>query len=168
MENENEEELSFKAVIQIIGANPYIFVPDNILKEIFIRAGKDRGPIPIYGKINGKDYRQTLVKYKGLWRLYINTGMLSHSPEHIGETVSMTINHDTRDRSIIPHPKLIAALNENPEAKKTFDELSVSRKNEIIRYIYHLKSEESKDQNIKRAVSFLLGKERFVGRDHPV
>jgi len=40
-------------------------------------------------------------------------------------------------------------------------------KKEIVRYIAHLKKEESVDKNIKKALLFLTGKERFIGRDKP-
>ena len=45
-----------KAEIQIIGVNPYIFLPDAVLSEIFKQAGKDKGPIQIKGTINGQPY----------------------------------------------------------------------------------------------------------------
>ncbi|HUC83166.1 MAG TPA: hypothetical protein VMR70_19810 [Flavisolibacter sp.] len=67
----------FKARIEIIGINPFVFVPDVILNALFQKAGVQKGPIPICGTINDKFYQQTLVRYQGSWRLYINTTMLS-------------------------------------------------------------------------------------------
>ncbi len=157
----------FKSKIEIIGANPFVFVPTKILKSIFDQAGKDKGHIPIYGTINSKFYRQTLVKFKGAWRLYINTTMLKNSPKRIGETIELTIEFDPSDRSIKPHPKLEKALKNNKEAKIKFDSLSPSRKHEIVRYISFLKTEESIDRNVKKAIAYLLEKGRFVGRDKP-
>lgn len=157
----------FKAEINIIGINPFVFVPGNILQDIFKQAGKDKGHIPVRGTINGKGYQQTLVKYSGDWRLYINTSMLSNSPKRIGETVEVAIELDPADRTIESHPKLVKALEENPGAKSVFDNLPPSRQKEIIRYISFLKSEESIDRNVNKAIDFLLGKGRFVGRDKP-
>jgi hypothetical protein len=74
----------FQATIDIIGINPFVFIPENILKDIFKQAGKEKGPIPVKGTINAKPYKQTLVKFKGYWRLYINTTMLKNSPNRIG------------------------------------------------------------------------------------
>lgn len=71
------------------------------------------------------------------------------------------------DRSIPMHPKLKQALFANQQAKRVFDQLSSSRQKEIIRYISFLKTEESVERNISRAIGFLLEKERFVGRDSP-
>ena len=43
--------LSFKANIEIIGINPYVLLPDKVLLALFKQAGKDKGPIPVKGKI---------------------------------------------------------------------------------------------------------------------
>lgn len=117
-----EKTHKFNAIIDIIGINPFVFVPDEILIEIFKQFGKNNGHIPIKGEVNGKVFKQTLVKYKGSWNL-------------------------------------------NPRAKTVFNNLSKSGKNEIVRYISHLKTEESIDRNINKAIDFLHGKGRFVGRD---
>lgn len=158
---------SFKATIEIIGINPFVFVPESILAAIFKQAAKDKGKIPIRGKINDLPYKQTLVKYNGNWRLYINTTMLKNSPKRIGEFITLTIEFDPSDRGIKPHPKLIKALNAHSEAKIVFDGLRPSLQLEIVRYIANLKTEQSIDRNIIKAIDFLLGKARFVGRDKP-
>jgi hypothetical protein len=156
---------SFNAAIDIIGINPFVFVPDPILKELFREFGKDKGPIPVKGTINGKAYQQTLVRFAGEWRLYINTKMLSKSPERIGEQVEVSIEPDFSDRTIHPHPKLVQALKDNSRANTVFESLAPSLQNEIVRYIANLKTEASVDKNVLKAINFLLGKERFIGRD---
>ena len=157
----------FKAAIEVIGVNPFVPVPDRVLKSIFKQAGKDKGHIPIRGTINDTPYRQTLIRFKGSWRLYINTTMLKRSPKRIGETIVIAVEFDPADRTIKPHQKLANALEDNPEAKAKFESLPPSRRNEIVRYISFLKTEESIDRNVTKAIKFLLGKERFVGRDKP-
>ena len=157
----------FKADINIIGINPFVFVPEPILNGLFEQAGRERGKIPVRGMVNNVPYKQTLVKYAGEWRLYINTSMLKGSPERIGETLELTIEFDPVDRTLQPHPKLVCALAENRAAQEIFDQLAPSMKQEIIRYIANLKTEESIDRNVIRAVDFLLGKARFIGRDKP-
>jgi hypothetical protein len=157
----------FKAIIEIIGANPFVFIPDDILEGIFKQSDRNKGPIPVKGTINNNPYKQTLMKFKCLWRLYINTIMLKDSPKRIGEEIELTIVFDPTKRTIAPNKKFVKALEDNIEAKKIFDGLSPSRKHEIVRYISSLKTEESIDKNIAKAIDFLLGKGRFVGRDNP-
>lgn len=155
----------FDAKIEIIGMNPFVFVPDSVLADLFREFGKDKGPVPVKGTINGNPYQQTLVRYAGEWRLYINTKMLPKSPERIGEKIEIGIELDLSDRTIHPHPKLIQALKENSRANAVYESLAPSLQNEIVRYIANLKTEASVDRNVIKAIDFLLGKERFIGRD---
>ncbi len=157
----------FKSELNIIGVNPFVFVPDAILHQLFKQAGKEKGHIPITGTINDKPYKQTLVKYLGEWRLYINTTMLRNSPQRIGELIDITISYDSESREIKTPEKFTKALNENPAAKAVFNNLPASRKLEIVRYLSKLKTEEAREKNIERAIHFLLGKERFIGRAKP-
>lgn len=156
---------NFKAELKIIGVNPFVFVPEKILLQIFKKAGRDKGPIPIKGAMNGKPYKQTLVKYSGEWRLYINTTMLKNSPKHVGETIDVAVDYDAENRAIKMPEAFAKALNSNKIAKTVFDNLPASRRTEIVRYIANLKTDEARERNIQRAINFLLGKERFVGRD---
>lgn len=157
----------FKATLEKIGINPFVFVPEEILGKIFEQAGKAKGHIPVWGKVNGEDYKQTLLRFKGAWRLYINTSMLKNSPQRIGEMLNITIQFDPVDRIFTPDNKLMEALNENPAAKLVFENLTPSKQKEIIRYISFLKSEESIKRNVEKTIGFLLGKNRFIGRDKP-
>lgn len=93
--------------------------------------------------------------------------MLKNSPKRNGETIEITVKFDSSDRSITPHPKFVVALENNPKAKLVFESLSPSRQHEIGRCISNLKTEESVERNIIRAINFLLGKELFVGRERP-
>lgn len=159
--------ITFKASIEIIGVNPFVFLPDKVLKAVFKQAGKDKGPIPVNGSIDGYLYTQTLVRYRGHWRLYINGPMLKASGKKVGDRTTLSIAFDPGERTISMHPKLNDALIANPKAKAAFDQLPPSRKKEIVRYISFLKTESSVDKNVARAIAFLLGKERFVGREKP-
>lgn len=159
--------LKFNADIEIIGINPYVFVPEEILLEIFRQAAKNKGHIPVNGTVNEKPYRQTLVKYSGHWRLYINTSMLKNSPKRVGETIEVSIRFDPESREIEAPQAFLKALNANTDASTVFNRLPASRKFEIVRYLARIKTEKVLEYNIARAINFLQGKERFVGRENP-
>ncbi len=90
---------TFTAELEIIGINPFVFVPSNVLNAVMEQAGKDKSPIPVRGTINGIAFQQALVRYAGAWRF--------------GETVRLAIAFDPTDRSIIPHPAWVEALAQN-------------------------------------------------------
>jgi Domain of unknown function (DUF1905) len=157
----------FSAEIEIIGVNPFVYLPDNVLKFIFNQAKKEKGKIPVKIKIDGHEFPQTLIKYSGQWRLYLNTPMRKSANKDVGDKAKFEIWFDPQERIIQAHPKFIKALKESKEAKKIFDSLRPSLQLEIIRYLSFLKTEESLDRNVMKAVNFLLGKQRFIGRDKP-
>jgi hypothetical protein len=158
----------FTAKIEIIGINPFVFLPDEALENLFAQAGKSKGKIPVKMKIDGHLFTQTLVKYAGRWRLYLNMPMRKAAGKDIGDSAAFEIEYDPADRSIPIHDKLAKALTKNKEAKKVFNALSPSLQAEFSRYLGALKTEESVDRNVVKAINFLLGKERFIGRDKPV
>lgn len=93
--------------------------------------------------------------------------MLKDSPKKTGQVVEIKIRHDHHPRTITIPPEFESALKKNKTAKTTFDQLSPSRQKEIVRYLASLKTTASLKKNILRALNFLEGKERFVGREKP-
>ncbi len=163
--NKVKDTYKFTAILQLIGINPYVLIPENILSNIFIEAGRSKGKIPVCGFINELPYRQTLLKFKGEWRLYVNIKMLPDSPKRIGETINVAIGIDSEDRSIKIHPKFAEALNNDIKAQKQFEALTPSLQKEIIRYLSFLKREESITKNVALAIGFLRGENKFVARN---
>jgi len=158
---------SFSAEIFIIGINRYVLLPENILHYLFKKAGKEKGSIPVYLIINKQKFIQHLVKYSGSWRLYLNTPMRKAAGKDVGDIISIRIDFDAEQR-ITPMPaELEIALRKNKEAKRNFDMLPPSRQKEFSRYINNLKTEASVTRNVEKAINFLLGKERFIGRYQP-
>ncbi len=115
-------------------------------------------------KIGKYDFIQNLVKYSGKWRLYLNTPMRNAAGKDVGDIIDIQIDFDAKPRIIPMHPKLKNAFKENLSAKKAFEKLSPSRQKEILRYINFLKTEESVDKNIQRAVDHLINNKPFIGR----
>ena len=157
----------FSAKIEIIGINPFVYLPENILASIFIEANKSKGKIPVRLKIDGHEFIQTLIKYSGNWRLYLNMPMRKAAGKDVGDVANFEVSFDPLKRTVPLHPKFTKALKGNKAAKKIFDNLPPSRRHEIARYLFVLKTEASIDKNVLRAINFLLGKERFIGRDGP-
>lgn len=155
---------TFTAELEIIGINPFVFIPEDILNTIFETSGRNKSPIPVKGTVNGKEFKQNLMKYLGEWRLYINLTMLPNSPKRIGEAIEVSVEYDNSDRSISIHPDLDRAIKEDPVVLKNFEALIPSRKHELIRYIHHLKTEESIRRNIDKIIRHLKGETDFFGK----
>ncbi|AZA55137.1 YdeI/OmpD-associated family protein [Chryseobacterium sp. G0201] len=154
----------FTAQLEIIGINPFIFIPQEILNEIFKTSGRNKSPIPVKGTVNGKEFKQNLMKYLGEWRLYINLTMLKDSPKRIGETIEVFVEFDSSDRTISIHPQLDKAIRKNPVTLQNFENLIPSRRLELIRYINNLKTEASIQRNIEKIIKHLKGETDFFGK----
>ena len=100
----------FSAEIQIIGVNPFVFLPDTVLASIFKEANKDKGKIPVKMKIEGHEFIQTLIKYSGHWRLYLNTPMRKIAKKEVGDTANFEIAFDSEERVIPMYPKLVKGI----------------------------------------------------------
>lgn len=149
---------SFTAKIQIIGINPYVGPPEDVLNAVFEQAGKTKGPIPVRGTLNGRGFKQTLVKYRGAWRLYLNTPMRQEAGVDVGDEAMLKLEFDPEPRLIPVHPKFARVLSKNKAAKAAFEQLTPSRQKEILRYLNSLKTEESLTRNIEKVIQHLTGK----------
>ena len=74
-------------------------------------------------------------------------------------------DYDSKDRTIPIHKDLQEALRNDAHAQQVFESLAPSLQHEINRYITHLKSDAKVHENVQRAIDFLNGRGRFVGRE---
>jgi hypothetical protein len=150
--------VKFSAEIYKLGINPVVDPAKEILEGIFRQAGRSKGPIPVRGKLNGADFLQTLVKYKGKWRLYVNGEMLKTSGLSVGDIADFEIEFDPVERRAPVPPRFRGALDSDEGAAEAFDKLTPGRQKEILRYLGSLKSEEALARNIERVLSQLRSK----------
>ena len=59
----------------MVDLNPYVPVPDRIVRKLHQVANKETGPIPVAGHLRGRAFSTTVVKFRGVWRLYLNMAM---------------------------------------------------------------------------------------------
>ncbi|TGL13548.1 YdeI/OmpD-associated family protein [Leptospira meyeri] len=161
----NSQFLPFTAKIEIIGINPFVFLPKSILTSLMKQAQTDKGKIRVILKMEGFEFTQTLVKYKGEWRLYLNTPMRKAAKKEVGDKAQFEIKFNPKSMEHPVSPELQSALAKNKEAKNRFQSLSPSLQNEIMRYIFKIKSEKIKKDNVERVILYLLGKGKFLGRE---
>jgi hypothetical protein len=151
--------IKFSQTIYKIGINPVVDPPDHVLAAVFEKAGRDKGPIPVCGTINGAQFIQTLVKYKGAWRLYINGPMLKAGELKVGDVAEIEIEFDPMPRDIPVPVQFANALKQDKVARQMFDQLTPSRQKEILRYLGSLRSDEALARNVERVISHLKGQD---------
>jgi len=150
--------MRFTARIQKIGVNPYVRVPRRVLADLLRASGKSKGPVPVRGRLNGHDFTQTVVKYAGLWRLYLNTAMRKAADIDVGDEAVVDIRFDPRPRAVAMHSGLAAALAKDPSAQAAFEALTPSHRQEVLRYLHSLKNRDTVERNVDRVIGHLVGK----------
>jgi len=148
---------AFVATIRLLGINPYVAVPAAERRALFQAAGRDKGPIPVRGRIDQTPFVQTFVKYQGEWRLYLNTPVRRAAGKDVGDRVRVEVELDPVPRREPVPPALRRALAQHPAAGTAFKALTASRKKEICRYINALKTEPSRERNVQMVLQHLSG-----------
>jgi len=147
----------FSAKIIKLGINPCVDIPQDIVSKLYTEAKKERGPVQIRGKLQGKSFKANVVKYKGQWRLYLNYIMRRDAAVDVGDTAKIELQYDPEPRIESVPRQLAAALSKNKKAKEAFNKLSRSRQKEILRYLNFIKTEEILLRHIKTIVESLSG-----------
>jgi hypothetical protein len=161
--------LRFKGLIKIHGVNPYVLV--NAKRASALKPGW-RKPMPVLVRINGKPEQASPINMMpvgdGSFRLYLNSEIGKASGTCVGDRVEVEALFDAKYRSGPAHRMpawFRTALRSNPVAQKNWQSLIPSRKKEILRYFAALRSSETRERNLARAVRVLSGKpERFMAR----
>src|ERR687889_586299 len=100
-----------------------IRVPDEIVEAL--GAGK-RPPVRI--TINGYSYRSTVAVMAGVYMVGLSAENRAGARAGGGDEVEVEIELDAAPREVSVPPDLAAALDAQPEARRTFDALSYSNK----------------------------------------
>lgn len=87
--------LVFIQKIEMTGINPSVQIPDKVMLQLFKQAGRDKGPIPVSGMIEGKPFNQKIIKYQGSWRMYLNTAIRQASHVKVGDSITIALVYDT-------------------------------------------------------------------------
>jgi hypothetical protein len=148
---------TFSTTVHKIDINPYVQVPDEVLWKLQQDAKKEKGPIPVKGTLQGKSFSTTVVRFRGMWRLYLNTPMREAANVDVGDQVTVEVQFDHAPRTVPVPRKFALALARNKHAKEVFQKLAPSRQKEILRYLNNLKQPETLERNIEKVIQFLEG-----------
>lgn len=131
-------------------------MPNRIVEDLLKAARKTKGSIPVKGKLNATDFKTTVMKYRGAYRLYLNTRMRFDSDTKVGDTVKIVLSFDPEPRTY-PLPKeLEEVLRQNAKAQAAWEKQPYSHKKEFLSYLNSLKTKESLMQNVNKIIRVLL------------
>lgn len=152
--------LHFKAKIYKTGINWCVDVPSKIAEQL----EKEKGYIRIKGLINDFEFKTNLVPVKNApHRLYVNGLMMKGGKTGLGKVASFDIEQNKVKIELeYPFPFALKKSLTQHGLTKDFTALSPTRKKDILKYLYYIKTEETLLKNIEKVILQLNNKEKNV------
>jgi hypothetical protein len=127
-----------------------IRIPDEIVEAL----GKGKRP-PIRVTLNGYTYRSTVAVMDGTFMVGVSADVRAAAGVAGGDELDVDIELDTEKREISVPLDLAAALDSQPDARRTFDGLSYSNKSWHVLQVDGAKTEETRQRRIAKSVEAL-------------
>ena len=161
--------LHFQTKIEIYNGNPYVLVSAARAKSL---KSEWKKPMPILVQINGEPEPPWQINMMpigdGSFYLYLHGTVRKASNTKVGDRVAVDVsfNANYKNGPMHPLPEWFGSpLSKNAAAQLAWNALIPSRKKEILRYFWGLKSEDARTRNVKKALHVLSGNEgRFMAR----
>ncbi len=129
-----------------------IQVPAEVVESL----GRGKRP-PVKVTINGYTYRNTVAVMGGEYMVGVSAEHRQGAGVAAGDEVDVDMELDTDPREVTVPPELAMALDGEPAAKQKFESLSYSGKQRHVAPIEGAKTAETRERNIAKAISALMG-----------
>ena len=127
-----------------------IRVPDEIVEAL----GKGKRP-PVKVTINGFTYRNTIAVMGGDYMVGVSAENRAGAGIAGGDEVDVDIELDTEPRVVKEPADFAAALDAEPDARRTFDALSNSNKGWHVLQVAGAKTDETRQRRIAKQIEAL-------------
>jgi hypothetical protein len=143
--------MRFRTTVQQAGKTATgIQVPEAVVEAL----GSGKRP-PVKVTINGYTYRSTVAVVGGAHMVGVSAESRAGAGIAGGDEVEVDIELDTAPREVAVPADLAAALDAEPNARRTFDKLSYSNKSWHVLQVTGAKSEETRQRRIAKSVATL-------------
>jgi Bacteriocin-protection, YdeI or OmpD-Associated/Domain of unknown function (DUF1905) len=143
--------MRFRTTIQQSGKTATgIQVPEDVV----VALGPGKRPA-VRVTINGYTYRSTLAVLGGVSMVGVSAEHRAGAGVAGGDEVDVDIELDSSPREVTVPADLAAALDAEPEARRTFDDLSYSNKSWHVLQVTGAKTDETRQRRIARSVATL-------------
>jgi len=126
----------------------------RIPPEVMASLGSSKKPA-VSVTINGHTYRSTVATVDGLPTVGISAENRAGAGVAGGDEVAVDIELDTAPREVTVPADLAAALDAEPDARRTFDGLSYSNKSWHVLQIAGAKTDGTRQRRVSKSVSAL-------------
>jgi hypothetical protein len=127
-----------------------IQVPDEVVEAL----GSGKRPA-VRVTINGFTYRSTVAVMGGVYMVGVSADNRVGAGVAGGDEVDVELELDTAPREVTVPDDLAAALDAEPNARRTFDGLSYSNKSWHVLQVAGAKTDQTRQRRIARSVDIL-------------
>jgi hypothetical protein len=127
-------------------------VPSEVVAALDAGA---RPPVTI--TINGHSWKSRVALMRGRHLLGLSHANRQAAGVEIGDEIDIDIELDTQPRVIVEPPDFTQALDADPIARATYDNLAYSRKREHVHVIESAKKADTRQRRIEKAIADLQG-----------
>jgi len=143
--------MKFRAIVQLNGKTATgIRVPAEVVASL----GSSKRPA-VRVSINGHTYRSTVASMGGEFMLPVSAENRASARIAAGDEIEVDVEPDTAPREVEVPSDLRELLDKDADAKKIFDGLSYSKKQQIVYPIEEAKTAETRQRRIEKAISQL-------------
>ncbi len=143
--------MRFRTTIQQSGKTATgIQVPDEVVEAL----GSGRRPA-VKVTINGYTYRNTVAVLGGVYMVGVSAEHRAGAGVAGGDEVDVDVELDTAPREVAVPADFAAALDAEPNARRTFDGLSYSNKSWHVLQVTGAKTDETRQRRIAKSVDLL-------------
>jgi hypothetical protein len=144
-------DMRFRTTIQQSGKTATgIQVPDEVVEAL----GSGRRPA-VKVTINGYIYRNTVAVIGGVYMVGVSAEHRAGAGVAGGDEVDVDVELDTAPREVAVPADFAAALDAEPNARRTFDGLSYSNKSWHVLQVTGAKTDETRQRRIAKSVDLL-------------
>lgn len=131
------------------GEVPLIELPFDVKAEF----GRARAPVKV--TVNGYTFATTVAVYGGVSNVGLRKSHREAAGVEIGETVNVTIEPDTSERTVDVPKELAAAFKKDKAAKAAWGKLSFTHQREHAEAIEEAKKPETRARRVEKALEML-------------
>jgi hypothetical protein len=134
-----------------VGTWTYLDIPVEVSASFGVK-----GQVKVKGTVNGQPFRSSALPHgDGTHYLVVGKPIREAVGVTQGDTVQVTLELDSQERSSSIPDDLAQALAANPEAQLAFDSLSYSHKKQYIDWIESAKKESTRQDRVTKALQML-------------
>jgi bacteriocin resistance YdeI/OmpD-like protein/uncharacterized protein DUF1905 len=153
---------TFKAKLDhsgVPGTWSTVNIPFNVEKTFGSKAR-----VAVKGTVNGIPYRGSAMPWgDGSHFLVVNKTLQKQAGAAPGDTLALTMELDTEQRTVDVPEELQAALKKNATARRAFEKLAYSHQREYADYIREAKKPETRQARAAKSVGLIAEGQRLKG-----